>query len=1030
MRIHRIRLTGIGPYAEPQDVDFDALNAAGLFLLDGPTGAGKSTILAALCYALYGSVPGGRSPESLVTTLRPPGTVAPEVLVEFTVQGRRFEAVRSPRHARPKKRGQGTTMTQASVSLREQTDGVWGAPLTRADEVGQQIAAVMSLDAEQFMQVVMLPQGQFAKFLTAKSDERRDLLRRLFGTQRFDGVEDHLKAEADRLHAQVSADAQIAQNARDQLRDAAREELGEDWHEPAPYPEQDEDLLGLVTARAEAAHTAARARQDEAEAAEKAARTGLERLRRTGQALQAAADWAERDQAHRALAESAAADRSAVEAHRRAEAVVTAAARAETARTTADQAAQEAAAAWESAEADTTAAGWLTDALERQANRPENERQERRPDGRQDQRQDQHRAVRSALQAGFSAAESVAAALKDRSRIGQLQEQQDAAGQRREAIVGERKAAEDEGTAQAEKVAALREEVEAGTARLGTQDAVDTQLSTATARHRAAELAAARAVEAETAEQAHRKAVAAEDAAAQKRLDLLRARYEQAASQLAARLEDGRPCLVCGAVVHPRPADPVEDVVTEAAVQRAEKALEKSAAATAAAAAGLTAARSRLHEAQTAAGGLGPDEAAAAVAEAEQAKEELAAAKRDLAASKRRLTTAQAAQEAAAARLAELGTEDGRLEEQSAQRAERIAELEASVAAAAGEGGDLEARRAAVSVARPLLEALDEALGRRASTAAIAAQAEESLQSALTEKGFPDVAAARAARLDPEAAAAKEAAVQSFDREESALAELAATALVADGRRLRGEGAQAPDEEQLAAAAATVEAAEAAAREQGAVVGSRAALVASVRRQSAALSEVLGRATDLIAEHDRVAGLLALVRGAGENRLKMPLTSYVLAGRLEEVAAAATERLLKMTDDRYSLEYSDEVGGRGNKGLEIVVRDHYVDEVRHPSSLSGGETFMASLALALGLADTVQAASGGIELDTLFVDEGFGSLDSQTLDEVMGVVDSLRTGGRTVGLVSHVERMKNDIPTRLAVTKDRRGSSLAVHDGD
>ena len=206
--------------------------------------------------------------------------------------------------------------------------------------------------------------------------------------------------------------------------------------------------------------------------------------------------------------------------------------------------------------------------------------------------------------------------------------------------------------------------------------------------------------------------------------------------------------------------------------------------------------------------------------------------------------------------------------------------------------------------------------------------------------------------------------------------------------------------------------------------------MAAVRRQSAALREVLDRAADLIAEHERVTGLLALVRGSGENRLKMPLTSYVLAGRLEEVAAGATERLLRMTDDRYSLEYADEVGGRGTKGLELVVRDHYVDEVRHPSSLSGGETFMASLALALGLADTVQAEAGGIELDTLFVDEGFGSLDSETLEVVMGVVDSLRTGGRTVGLVSHVERMRNDIPTRLAVTKDRRGSTLAVHDGD
>ena len=106
-----------------------------------------------------------------------------------------------------------------------------------------------------------------------------------------------------------------------------------------------------------------------------------------------------------------------------------------------------------------------------------------------------------------------------------------------------------------------------------------------------------------------------------------------------------------------------------------------------------------------------------------------------------------------------------------------------------------------------------------------------------------------------------------------------------------------------------------------------------------------------------------------------------------------------------------------------------MDETRHPATLSGGETFMASLALALGLADTVQAEAGGIELDTLFVDEGFGSLDADTLDDVLDVVDTLRTGGRTVGLVSHVERMRQEIGVRLEVRKDRRGSSLAVHDG-
>ena len=263
MRIHRMRLEGLGPYAQAQDVDFDRLNAAGLFLLDGPTGAGKSTVLAALCFALYGTVPGGRSAESLVTTLREPGAVIPEVQVEFTVQGRRFEVVRSPKHERPRRRrsaaGGATVTTQATVSLRERVDGEWTAPLTRADEVGQQIAAVLHLDAEQFMQVVLLPQGQFAQFLTAKSDERRALLRRLFGTQRFDGVEEHLRVETARLDTAVAVDADVARTARAQLAEALHEALGPDWHAPEPSPDTDERLLTLAAERAGRAHEDARA---------------------------------------------------------------------------------------------------------------------------------------------------------------------------------------------------------------------------------------------------------------------------------------------------------------------------------------------------------------------------------------------------------------------------------------------------------------------------------------------------------------------------------------------------------------------------------------------------------------------------------------------------------------------------------------------------------------------------------------------------------------------------------------------------
>ncbi|MDE0774640.1 MAG: SMC family ATPase, partial [Nocardioides sp.] len=168
-----------------------------------------------------------------------------------------------------------------------------------------------------------------------------------------------------------------------------------------------------------------------------------------------------------------------------------------------------------------------------------------------------------------------------------------------------------------------------------------------------------------------------------------------------------------------------------------------------------------------------------------------------------------------------------------------------------------------------------------------------------------------------------------------------------------------------------------------------------------------------------------------DNQLRMRLSAYVLAYRLSQVVDAANERLATMSDQRYSLEHTGHRGaGETRGGLSLLVRDDWSGETRDPATLSGGETFVVSLALALGLADVVAHESGGASLDTLFVDEGFGSLDADTLDDVMDTLDSLRDGGRVVGVVSHVAEMRDRIPTQLVVTKARGGSSVRLrHDG-
>ncbi len=162
-----------------------------------------------------------------------------------------------------------------------------------------------------------------------------------------------------------------------------------------------------------------------------------------------------------------------------------------------------------------------------------------------------------------------------------------------------------------------------------------------------------------------------------------------------------------------------------------------------------------------------------------------------------------------------------------------------------------------------------------------------------------------------------------------------------------------------------------------------------------------------------------------DNRLQMRLSAYVLAYRLAQVVDAANERLARMSDRRYSLAHTGRRGAGENRGgLSLLVRDDWSGESRDPATLSGGETFVVSLALALGLADVVTQESGGTEIETLFVDEGFGSLDADTLDDVMDRLDGLRAGGRTVGVVSHVSELRTRIPHQLHVHKSPRGSSV------
>jgi exonuclease SbcC len=203
------------------------------------------------------------------------------------------------------------------------------------------------------------------------------------------------------------------------------------------------------------------------------------------------------------------------------------------------------------------------------------------------------------------------------------------------------------------------------------------------------------------------------------------------------------------------------------------------------------------------------------------------------------------------------------------------------------------------------------------------------------------------------------------------------------------------------------------------------------------LDDSIARASDIeraLANRNEIAARIApIVRMADlasgstpDNAKAMSLPSFVLRERFADVVASANDRLATMSDGRYVLAHVEDREGNKRSGLGLRIHDSHTEQPRDPGTLSGGETFYCSLALALGLADVVTAEAGGVDLGTLFVDEGFGSLDPDTLDNVLSVLSGLGTSGRVVGIVSHVPELKERISERITVVPGRDGSSRVV----
>lgn len=1009
MYLHRLELRAIGPYPELVTIDFAALAASGVFLLEGPTGSGKSTIIDAVVFALYGGLAGeGSTHDRLHSQHADPG-VEPFVELVFETGAGVYRVRRTPQYDRPKQRGAGTVRQQASAQLSRlahPADAIGEPVSSRIPEIGLEVTRLVGLDRAQFLQTVVLPQGEFARFLRSPGEDRRKLLQSLFGTQVYDRTADELAARRRAVQAEVEAADARVRDALARFAQAAGtgadEQSAADDHAVADEHAVSATLHALqaaaseaVTRRADAVAALDRARAHEQDVAARLTardrRAALLARRREldERAPRVAAAREHLDLAERAARVTASAD--GLDAAR-ARAADTAGAASDLRRRsgipdTADVVARRADVA-----ACLGAVRHLVPVEDTIARR------------------------RRAL------ADAVARSGRLAERLRELDVALEARPAGRTALVEDARAAAtaasdaEAARAETEQVRQLRADLDARDASVASVAAAEPVV--AERRRRAEEL-----LEAER--------------------SLRTRRIAGLAGELGAALVPGDPCPVCGAVEHPAVAVPQSDHPDADSVEAAAAATRAAEAALAEAATDLAVERAALERLRAAVGDADAatltDRAAAAAARLRTAHDAVV----HVAEIEGRRTAFDDETRALEREHHAVQADRAVLVATSAADEDRLGQDAAAVADAVDRAGELladpwattdrepDAGTGAVPSLRAAVEAL-EALVARADAvsaadergaAAVRAVLEREVEVArtLADHDFDSLETARTAVLSPEQASALRSEVTAAEREH---------AVVEAGLAEPGVVAAAEDtDEDLEAEAAR--AAHRAAVEQ-ADEATRAAVSATDRADaSARCATDLDRAVrsrDALSARSRAVVRLADVANgaAGVNPTGITLGTYVLMRRFEDVVAAANDRLRGMLAGRFTLETSDEreAGSRARRtGLALAVHDHSTDTRRAPGSLSGGETFTVSLCLALGLADVVQAEAGGVSLGTLFVDEGFGTLDPETLDDVIGQLARLTAGGRQVGIVSHVEELKQRIPERIAVRRTPDGGS-------
>lgn len=1027
MRILRLTMDAVGPFPGHEVIDFEAFSDAGRFLLSGPTGAGKSTIIDAIVFALYGKVSGGRdSSDSRIRSRYASEQAKTEVELIFSTSSGNYKVRRQPAYERVKKNGKGVTKQNAKAwlfKLDEQLREV-SEPLTKTSDVGTEITRIVGLSREQFTQTVVLPQGKFAQFLRSTSKDRQDLLQELFGTAIFEDLQLDLverarkvKKNQEALDATLRANLGVLASLLDEAPqlDPARCLVYE------PVPKVDCEFDPLETAW----DSRFKPLTPWLEHNQRCANLEVSALREQEDKLRSEfvyqRDLATRQERYLALTKE----------HEQ----LVAQGPAQRQRLAQIQALQ----------ALSDLKPWHEQLKQAQAQQAVAQRQLSQALALEQLESDERaQAVLQPLDYRGAQALSVQLTAQVAALNPQVELEAGLAGRRRD--LQTKTQAHESASA---KLAQGRERENQLPTQIASKQELLEQLNEQAATLPAAQLAQEQATQALKLAKAHEQLVEDQQRAlklqqlvalelkqaSQSHKHMLEQWLSQSALNLAQNLVDGEPCPVCGATEHPAPATQGgENISQEQLDQALEKVNEVQGELSQAServtklAAQLEAQPCQLSPAQAR---EQLQEAKAALTAAKQASEQARSCKAQIAKLNAELEALRADNQAAQARLAgdakEIQLLGEKIEadaaslscegfESVAAKVEYLSQLAAGLEQLAKAGQELDqckkrAQQAADSFAAQWAQASASFAEHSAKPAAPAptdpaetepTQAEPTQDTSVAnvQDGYAQ-ACQDFAGLDLAALKATSASYEkSLSINQAALAELEGIELTP------------PPLEQTQA---QLEQAQAKTQACQTYASTWQAFAGQVNAQLAKLNELLARRSKA---SDKDGQLLALASAAnGDNQARLTLSAWVLQAHFHQVLVFANERLGVIGAGRYELINvdSEEDTRQQKQGLGLAVVDHLSGTTRSPRTLSGGESFYVSLALALALADVVATQNGGIEMNTLFIDEGFGSLDEGTLAEVMDVLGALHSGGRVVGIVSHVSELKRAIPAAVEV---------------